>query len=244
MYITSRGLIGAPRYRLFQARVHDCRARAAILAIPLSKLAAAWRALHHAETQLLRLESPEEIALRSLALRLRLACDPDPVNNSLGTQLAAHAGDAPAERALLIAATEELHRQEDDDFEREYEHQRIALWLSLTGIAAVQLLGLALDHRLSMLLGGLGGFLSPLIGVMRSQRPTSWGVLVLAPVGGALAAPGGLPPPPYGWWCRSPRNQPAADAPAAVTSPAAAPMAPSSLKWRTPLGTLRFQAAL
>ncbi|MER8092722.1 hypothetical protein [Streptomyces goshikiensis] len=43
-----------------------------------------------------------------------------------------------------------------------------------------------------MLLGGLGGFLSPLIGVMRSQRPTSWGVLVLAPVGGALAAPGGL----------------------------------------------------
>ncbi|MFE6270611.1 hypothetical protein ACFVQ9_17720 [Streptomyces goshikiensis] len=243
VYITSRGLIGAPRYRLFQARVHDCRARAAILAatistasvdstdttdsvaksavlkainerldgfgvggqvvwrllpqraviaIPLSKLAAAWRALHHAETQLLRLEGPEEIALRSLTLRLRLACDPDPVNNSLGTQLAAHAGDAPAERALLIAATEELHRQEDDDFEREYEHQRIALWLALTGVAAVLLLGLALDHRLSMLLGGLGGFLSPLIGVMRSQRPTSWGVLVLAPVGGALAAPGGL----------------------------------------------------
>ncbi|WP_327300240.1 hypothetical protein [Streptomyces goshikiensis] len=231
VYITSRGLIGAPRYRLFQARVHDCRARAAILAatissasvdsadsadsvaksavlkainerldgfgvggqvvwrllpqraviaIPLSKLAAAWRALHHAETQLLRLEGPEEIALRSLTLRLRLASDPDPVNNSLGTQLAAHAGDAPAERALLIAATEELHRQEDEDFEREYEHQHIALWLALTGIAAV------------LLLGGLGGFLSPLIGVMRSQRRTSWGVLVLAPVGGALAAPGGL----------------------------------------------------
>ncbi|MFE9844907.1 hypothetical protein [Streptomyces goshikiensis] len=54
------------------------------------------------------------------------------------------------------------------------------------------LLGLALDHRLSMLLGGLGGFLSPLLGAMRSQRPTSGGVLVLAPVGGALAAPGGL----------------------------------------------------
>ncbi|MFJ5631629.1 hypothetical protein ACIQF5_03125 [Streptomyces goshikiensis] len=117
LYITSRGLIGAPRYRLFQARVHDCRARAAAIAIPLSKLAAAWRALHHAETQLLRLEGPEEITLRSLALRLRLTSDPDPANNSLGTQLAAHAGDA----------TEELHRQEDDDFEHEYEHQRIAL---------------------------------------------------------------------------------------------------------------------
>ncbi|MFE9844906.1 hypothetical protein [Streptomyces goshikiensis] len=91
----------------------------AVIAIPLSKLTSAWRALHHAETQLLCLASPEETTLRSPALRLRLASDPDPVNNSLGTQLAAHAGDAPAERALLVAATEDLHRQEDDDFERE-----------------------------------------------------------------------------------------------------------------------------
>ncbi|MER5215820.1 hypothetical protein ABT063_36175 [Streptomyces sp. NPDC002838] len=49
-----------------------------------------------------------------------------------------------------------------------------------------------LDHRETMLLGALGGFLSPAIGVMRSQGPSSWGVLVLAPVGGALAAVGGL----------------------------------------------------
>ncbi|MFE3606930.1 hypothetical protein [Streptomyces goshikiensis] len=41
--------------------------------------------MHHVETQLLRLEGPEEITLRSLALRLRLASDPGPANNSLGT---------------------------------------------------------------------------------------------------------------------------------------------------------------
>ncbi|MFF5703008.1 hypothetical protein ACFY7H_10950 [Streptomyces sp. NPDC012794] len=230
VYITSRGLIAAPRYRLLQARIHDCRARVDVcaagpagpsaalkavadrldrlerngqvawrllpgrwaVAIPLSKLASAWRVLHEAESQLLRLEDAEEITVRSRVLRLRLASDQDPANDSLVAELAARAGDPPAERALLIAVTEQLSWQEDGDFEREYELQRIALWLALTGLGAVLLVGLVLDHRLSLLLGGLGGFLSPLIGVMRAQRPASWGVLVLAPVGGALAAPGGL----------------------------------------------------
>ncbi|MCX5380031.1 hypothetical protein [Streptomyces sp. NBC_00091] len=233
VYITSRGLIAAPRYRLLQARIHSCRARVEVcaaaqpgsagaaaslaavtgrldrlerngqvawrllpqrwvVAIPLSKLASAWRALHEVEAQLLRLEGPEEIAVRCRALRLRLGSDGDPAGGSLAAELAAHAGDPAAERALLIAVTEQLSWQEDGEFEREYELQRIALWLALTGLGAVLLIGLVLDHRLSLLLGGLGGFLSPLIGVMRAQRPASWGVLVLAPVGGALAAPGGL----------------------------------------------------
>ncbi|WP_405982281.1 hypothetical protein [Streptomyces sp. NBC_00158] len=230
VYITSRGLIAAPRYRMLQARVHDCRARIDVcaagpaqgsaalqavtgrldrlelngqvvwrllprrwvVAIPLSKLAPAWRVLHEAEGQLLRLEGAEEISLRVHALRLRLASDHEPAHRSLAAELAAASGDPAAERALLFAVTEQLARQEDEAFEREYELQRIALWLALTGLGAVLLMGLVLDHRLSLLLGGLGGFLSPLIGVMRAQRPASWGVLVLAPVGGALAAPGGL----------------------------------------------------
>ncbi|MFF6777049.1 hypothetical protein ACFY8W_26345 [Streptomyces sp. NPDC012637] len=246
VYITCRGLIAAPRYRLLQARIGDCRARVAVLtaalaaegsdpssqsspqpppastsalaavtgrldeldrngqvvwrllrrhwvlAIPLSKLASAWRTLHEAETRLLRLEGPEEVALRARGLRLRLAADPGPVNDRIAGELAEHAGDAAAERAILVAATERIHDTEDGDFEREYELQRTALWLALTGLGAVLLTGLVFDHRLSMLAGGLGGFLSPLVGVMRAQRPSSWGVLVLAPVGGALAAPGGL----------------------------------------------------
>ncbi|MFI8966428.1 hypothetical protein ACIGO8_30440 [Streptomyces sp. NPDC053493] len=238
VYITCRGLIAAPRYRLLQARIGDCRARVTVLtetlraagtdpspatasalaavterldaldrngqvvwrllrrhwvlAIPLSKLASAWRTLHEAETRLLRLEDPEETALRARGLRLRLAAEPGPVNDAIAAELAAHEGEAATERAILVAATERIHDQEDGEFEREYELQRTALWLALTGLGAALLIGLVFDHRLSMLAGGLGGFLSPLIGVMRAQRPSSWGVLVLAPVGGALAAPGGL----------------------------------------------------
>ncbi|MFI9810434.1 hypothetical protein ACIHEJ_40265 [Streptomyces sp. NPDC052301] len=166
--------------------------RHSVVAIPLSKLSAAWRTVHEAETQLLRLEPQEEIALRAQSLRLRLITDPGPVNDRLVRELAEHHGDVSSERAILVAAMEQLHDTEDTEYEREYELQRTALWLALTGLGAVLLIGLVFDHRLSMLVGGLGGFLSPLIGVMRSQRPSSWGVLVLAPVGGALAAPGGL----------------------------------------------------
>ncbi|MEW1634116.1 hypothetical protein AB0469_08590 [Streptomyces sp. NPDC093801] len=237
VYITSRGLIAAPRYRMLQARLHGCRVRAAVcaasaardgadaavtaaalkavtdrldrlerngqvawrllprrwvVAIPLSKLASAWRVLHEAEAQLMRLEGPEETALRARALRLRLEEGGEPDGAALVKELAAHTGDPAHARAALIAVTERLAEREDGAFEREYELQRIALWLALIGIGAVLLIGLVLDHRLSLLLGGLGGFLSPLIGVLRAQRPASWGVLVLAPVGGALAAPGGL----------------------------------------------------
>ncbi|MGW4890774.1 hypothetical protein ACWEQL_00675 [Kitasatospora sp. NPDC004240] len=247
VYVTSRGLIAAPRYRHLQARIHDCRSRVAVLAltpagdpdtsparaaalgavterlerlevngevawrllprhwvvaIPLSKLAAAWRVLHDAETQLLRLEPAEEITVRTHALRARLAATrPVPELADEPGESAGSAGSARPDalvrpeverRARLIAATEQLYRQEDDEFEREYELQRIALWLALTGLGMLLLIGLVLDHRLSLLLGGLGGFLSPIVGVLRAQRPSSWGVLVLAPVGGALAAPGGL----------------------------------------------------
>lgn len=168
-----------------------------VLAIPLSKLAAAWRTLHGVERRLLSLEGEEEVAARIRAVRLRLAESDLPADVRLGAELeaalpvrsAAAGSDA---RALLCAATEALDDREDAEAEREYEQQRAALWLATTGLGVVLLLGVVLGHELTMLLGALGGFLSPMLGVMRSQRPSSWGVLVLAPVGGALAAVGGL----------------------------------------------------
>ncbi|MFI5979997.1 hypothetical protein ACIBEA_03865 [Streptomyces sp. NPDC051555] len=233
VYITSRGLIAAPRYRLLQGRIRDCRARASVLAavgagdpvataalaavtgrlddleksglvvwrllptswviaIPLSKLAAAWRMLHSAERQLLRLETPEEIAAHVRSVRLRLADSPLPGDAELAAELAAQPATGPGAGALLFATVEHLHDREDTEAEREYEQQRIALWLATTGLGAVLLIGAVMDHRLTMVFGALGGFLSPLVGVMRAQRPSSWGVLVLAPVGGALASVGGL----------------------------------------------------
>ncbi|RPF29508.1 hypothetical protein EDD96_6032 [Streptomyces sp. Ag109_G2-6] len=186
VYITSRGLIAAPRYRLLQARLHGCRVRAGVcaaraapdgadtavraavlkavtdrldrlerngqvawrllprrwvVAIPLSKLASAWRVLHEAEAQLLRLEDLEETALRARALRLRLEDGRDPADEGLARELAAPTGDPAAGRAALIAVTERLAEREDGAFEREYELQRIALWLALIGLGAVLLIG-------------------------------------------------------------------------------------------------------
>ncbi|WP_328619699.1 hypothetical protein [Streptomyces sp. NBC_00354] len=233
VFITSRGLIAAPRYRQFQGRVGDARTRAEVLAagacddptrsaeiaavtsrlddlanngmvawrllpnswavaIPLSKLAAAWRVLHSTERRLLRLQTPEDKSAQLRLLRLRLAASSHPGDEQLAVELAAQPVGSPEADALLTATTEHLHDREDTEAEQEYEQQRTALWLATTGLGVVLLLGVTLDHRLTLLLGALGGFLSPLIGVMRSQRPASWGVLVLAPVGGALAAVAGL----------------------------------------------------
>ncbi|WP_340379664.1 hypothetical protein U5640_30425 [Streptomyces sp. SS7] len=232
--ITSRGLIAAPRYRLFQARLRDCRARAdylggvwgegspqqavvgavagrlgqleqggtvvwrlsaryGVIAIPLSKLAAACRVLHAAERRLLGVEPDEEVLAQRESLVLRLRASGEPADEEMADRVAAADVGAVAGRALVVAAAQRLDDAEDGAAERDYDQQRIALWLALTGLCAILLTGRVLDHRETMLLGALGGFLSPVVGVLRAQRPpSSWGVLVLAPVGGALAAVGGL----------------------------------------------------
>lgn len=163
-----------------------------VIAIPLSKLAAAWRVLHSAERRLIPLQSAEENAVQARSLRLKLAASGLPGDAELAAELAALPGGGSGAAELLGAAAEFVHDREDGEAERGYEQQRTALWLATTGLGAVMLLGGTLGHLPTMMLGALGGFLSPLIGVMRSQRPASWGVLVLAPVGGALAAVGGL----------------------------------------------------
>lgn len=233
VFVTSRGLIAAPRYRQLQGRTGDARARASVLAatdsddparaaaiaavirrlddlektsmvvwrllptswviaIPLSKLAAAWRVLHSTERRLIHLQPAEESTAQLRSLRLRLAASGLPGDAELAADLAAQPATGPEAAALLSSTAEFLHDREDTEAEREYEQQRIALWLATTGLGAVLLIGFTLGHLPTMMLGALGGFLSPLIGVMRAQRPSSWGILVLAPVGGALAAVGGL----------------------------------------------------
>ncbi|MFD1545766.1 hypothetical protein [Nonomuraea guangzhouensis] len=231
-FITLRGLIAAPRYRILYGRVQDCRARARVLkstssypdqavitdavldrladlerndtvawripriggviSIPLSKLSAAWRVLHAAERQLVRLESDEEIAILATSTALRTQGAHDARAKRVAQDLTA-AGVEPARRRhLLIALLDHLHAQEERSFELDYEQQRVALWLALVGLFGVFGIGAAFDHRTTLLLGAIGGFLSPVVGAMRAQKQSSWGVMVLSPVGGALAAAGGL----------------------------------------------------
>lgn len=218
VFVTSRGLIAAPRYRALLGRIRDCRARieilaagedldpttkatcaavgrrlddlekhgtvvwrllprAGVVAIPLSKLASAWRVLHSAERRLLRLENTAETDVLLRSLQLELAASSHQADQDLAAALAAAPGSGPEARALLIGSYERLHAREDAATDAEFEQQRIALWLATTGVGVLLALGLALDHQVTMLLGALGGFLSPVIGVMRPQpeRPRSWG---------------------------------------------------------------------
>ncbi|GJF33086.1 hypothetical protein KNE206_57860 [Kitasatospora sp. NE20-6] len=166
---------------------------APVTTMSLSKLAAGWRSLHGAERRLLLLEAGEETEARVRTVRLRLVATGLPADASLAAELAA-ASTAPggAARPLLVAATELLDDREDGAAEREYEQQRVALWLAATGLGVVLVVGLVFGNGPTLLVGALGGFLSPLVGAVRSQRPSPRGVPVLAPVGGALAAVGGL----------------------------------------------------
>lgn len=232
VFITNRGLIAAPRYRLLYGRTRDCRARielvkktstlpgvqnaadailtrlddldktdtvvwrmprsGGVISIPLSKLAAGWRVLHEAELQLLRLESDEEVATRAISTAIRLRGAGNSCIDKLAQELISV--DAPPERRrqLLCALLDHLHRQEDDAAERDYEQQRVALWLAVVGLFGLFVIGLNLQHNSTLLMGALGGFLAPVVGAMRSEQRSSWGVMVLSPVGGALAAIGGL----------------------------------------------------
>ncbi|WP_424883529.1 hypothetical protein [Streptomyces sp. SLBN-8D4] len=251
VFVTNRGLIAAPRYRLLQVRIKELRVRATVLesqtqaadssepagptaardlaadetrrraidgvhvrlndldrfgtvvwrlgkgpagvvSIPLSKLASAWRALHSVERDLTGLQPFDEISAQARTLQLRLARSSSPEHTALAQLLAdTRAEDLPR---VLAAVQEEVHEEEDRASERDYEEQRVALWLTTVGLLVVLGLGLTQNHQTTMLFGALGGFLSPVLGVLRSHpRPSSsWGVLLLSPVGGSLAAFAGL----------------------------------------------------
>ncbi|SEH03786.1 hypothetical protein SAMN05444920_1445 [Nonomuraea solani] len=233
VYVTNRGLIAAPGYRLLLGRIRDRKAhatiikaaddrpecvkvveavtarledlerpgtvvwrllpRAGVIAVPLSKLAAAWSVLYHAERLLLGFESDEGVAAQAQALRLRVAEPMDTTDQQVRAALD-EAQTIADLRAVLIAAHEQLDQRRLAELEREYEQHRVALWLTAVGLGAILLIGISFDVRPIMLFGALGGFLSPATAVMRSadKRDRSWGVLVLAPIGGSLAAVGGL----------------------------------------------------
>lgn len=102
-----------------------------------------------------------------------------------------------AELALLVI--ESLHLIQDNDDEtlnRNAEAQTRAMWMVYAGIGVVLLTGLN-SHRTTLLFGGLGGFLAPVMAARRrppdpADYRSSWEVLMLGPIAGALAAFGGL----------------------------------------------------
>jgi hypothetical protein len=86
----------------------------------------------------------------------------------------------------------------DVELEKSAEAQRRAMWLTTVGLIVAFILGLY-GMRETLLLGAVGGFLAPLTLIWQredkgkgEEYATSWGLLLLGPVAGALAAYGGL----------------------------------------------------
>lgn len=103
-------------------------------------------------------------------------------------------------RTLTIEAFQIIASAESTRLEHAAESQRRTVWLSCVGLMVVLIIGL-LGRRTLLLFGALGGFLAPLTTIWQRAEPsqsvtdkytTSWGLLLLSPVAGALAAISGL----------------------------------------------------
>lgn len=178
--------------------------------LTLSKVLAGWRMVHAADR--IRVCSSDEnyglIGYATIAVeRLRR------IGRSDSTRLATHLEDAcntfkaPSDEANVKAAIADLrvllmeglrvsYEYDERELETAAEGQRRAMWLTVVGLLAVTLFGLG-PGRSFLLFGALGGFLAPLTQIWQTRRgpndyATSWGVLMLSPVAGAIAAYAGL----------------------------------------------------
>lgn len=101
--------------------------------------------------------------------------------------------DPEGKRYIIRYAHELLQSGKEKDLAVELEDQRIALWLAMVGLLGVLIIAFVTrQHQVSLLFGAVGGFLAPLVRISTGRRASSWGVMVLSPVGGALTAVGGL----------------------------------------------------
>jgi hypothetical protein len=178
--------------------------------LTLSKVLAGWRLLHAAERvricatddssglcanaliaidRLNRIGRPDCLALATHLddARKRLR---DPSGND-----AAHP-DTGDVRVLLMEGLRVAYDHDESELETAAEAQRRTVWLTFVGLFVVTVLGL-IGRSNFLLFGALGGFLAPLTRVWQrkagtEEYGTSWGILMLSPVAGAIAAYAGL----------------------------------------------------
>jgi hypothetical protein len=173
--------------------------------ITLAKVRAGWRYVHAAER--LRLTNDKNTSAQHahaliVAQLLKRSKAPsakflsESINDELRTDKEVAA--SPEKLSILLGEGLRLwYEHEDLELEKAAERQRRAMWLTCVGLFVVLILGLK-GNRLTLLLGSVGGFLAPLTLVWQkndkaeTEYATSWGVLLLSPVAGALAAYGGL----------------------------------------------------
>ncbi len=159
---------------------------------PLTKLHADLRGLNAAQRGMVELVPDEALADYAAPLLLQLSTVDKKAEEVLGARL--NASTSTEGKRLVIRHVHQLTQADkENDLAAEFDDQRIALWLAIVGLFGVVALGLmASDHQITLLLGAIGGFLAPMVRLSTGQKASSWGVMVLSPVGGALTAVGGL----------------------------------------------------
>jgi hypothetical protein len=120
------------------------------------------------------------------ALTARLEINQRPLTRDEEEQLASDI------RAACIDGLALLNRLRDEPQETEAGRIRVAMWLTLVGLVAVYVISAAFpDVTDALIAGALGGMLGSLSAlILRTEL--SLGLIVLAPVAGALNAMGGL----------------------------------------------------
>lgn len=226
---SSRGLIGMPIYRQFQARAAELRQSAEygcfrqsrtrivdsidrveqtaarrvgrfVVSVPLPDALGANRTLNAIEKQMIAVLENGDLRLAASQIAALLPATQEGADAAESIARAAAAMDrgrtpsAVAEarlRGACAAALILLHRLRDVPQEREVNHIRVSVWLTMVGLAATYALSVTWPgHEEVMIAGALGGLLGSLSALI-TNRDISLGMVVLSPVAGALNALGG-----------------------------------------------------
>jgi hypothetical protein len=146
---------------------------------------------------------PEPRRSEALGVRIQINHVLERLNSTLHADARPVDNEPPAvvsarmELALLTTEALKLWLDNDDEtLERNAEAQRRTLWMVNVGVPVIIVLGVY-GPRVPLLFGAFGGFLAPVIRARRnrldpSDYRTSWEILMLGPVAGALSAYAGL----------------------------------------------------
>ncbi|HEY5784172.1 MAG TPA: hypothetical protein VIT65_05300 [Microlunatus sp.] len=172
-----------------------------VVLVPLADVLGANRTLNGLEKQMLSTLSgaPLRLAASQIAALLPTGEEGDAAASKVAAALSAQPTpgglvtdlDGPIRNAAGSALIL-LQRQRDTPQEREVNHIRVAVWLTLVGLAATYALSVTFPGREPIFVAGaLGGLLGSLSALL-TNRTLSLGTVVLSPVAGALNAIGGI----------------------------------------------------
>ncbi len=172
-----------------------------VVLVPLADVLGANRTLNGLERQMLSTLSgaPLRLAASQIAALLPSGADGVAAASRIAAAIAAQPNaegvesdpDGPVRNAAGSALIL-LQRQRDAPQEREVNHIRVAVWLTLVGLAAIYALSVTFPGREPIFVAGaLGGLLGSLSALFMN-RTLSLGMVVLSPVAGALNAIGGI----------------------------------------------------